>query len=181
MFLLLLETCFEKNGKKDNKTRNGVLTDHLRFMGWRIFLAFPLFKKPSILINAKNKDENRKISAITFPLSCSPPLIIVFVFLSRYIMLSGKPVSFLNANNDCIPRSLQTAVTPDTVKIMKQFWYEEFEIPTQWYTKLCNSVDPFPRNCVSKSNFQYWKKYFGFEIKLSIIKIKFHCLHLFST
>ena len=44
------------------------------------------------------------------------------------------------------PRSLQTAVTPDTLKIMKKF-------TTKWYTKLCDSVDPFPRNCVTSQGY----------------------------
>ena len=46
--------------------------------------------------------------------------------------------------------SLQTAVTPDTVKIMKTFWH--FRV-RDWnflqYTKPCVLVDPFLRNCVT--------------------------------
>ena len=56
---------------------------------------------------------------------------------------------------DMTPWSLRTAVTPDTVKIMKNFWY--FRVRA-WNTKLCILVDPFLRNCVTKSNFRYLKK-----------------------
>ena len=38
------------------------------------------------------------------------------------------------------------------------FSCKSLKFPTKWYTKLCNLVDPFLRNCVTKSNFQYLKK-----------------------
>ena len=58
--------------------------------------------------------------------------------------------------------SLRTVVTPDTVKIMKIIWhfsYKSLKFPTKWFTKFCILVDPFLRNCVTISNFQYLKKY----------------------
>ena len=57
------------------------------------------------------------------------------------------------------PWSLRTAVTPNTVKIMiLTFSCKGLKFTTKWYTKLCILVDPFLRNCVTKSNFRYLKK-----------------------
>ena len=54
------------------------------------------------------------------------------------------------------PWSLRTAVTPDTVRIMKNV--KRIKFATKWYTELCILVDPFLRNCVTKSNFRYFLK-----------------------
>ena len=60
---------------------------------------------------------------------------------------------------DMTPWSLRrTAVTPDTVKIMKINSCKSLKFSTKLYTKLCILVDPFLRNCVTKSNFQYFYK-----------------------
>ena len=55
------------------------------------------------------------------------------------------------------PWSPRTAVTPDTVKITKKtLTFSRKSL--KWYKKLCNMVDPFLRNCVTKSKFRYLKK-----------------------
>ena len=41
---------------------------------------------------------------------------------------------------------------------LSTFSCKSMKVSTKLYTKLCNSVDPFLRNCVTKSNFQYKKK-----------------------
>ena len=59
------------------------------------------------------------------------------------------------------PWSLRTAVTPDTVKIMKKPWHfreRACEISYKMVSKLCNLFDPFLRNCVTKLDFRYAKK-----------------------
>ena len=38
------------------------------------------------------------------------------------------------------------------------FLCKSLKFSTKWYTKLCILVDPFLRNCVTKSNFRYLKK-----------------------
>ena len=59
-----------------------------------------------------------------------------------------------------------TVVTSDSCNSGHSENYENFltflskslKFPTKWYTKLCNLVDPFLRNCITKLNFQYLKK-----------------------
>ena len=56
--------------------------------------------------------------------------------------------------------SLRTTVTPDTGEIMKTFWYfrESLKFRTKWYTKLCNSIDPFLRKLRYKVKFSILKE-----------------------
>ena len=58
------------------------------------------------------------------------------------------------------PWSLRTAVTPDTLKIMKELTFscKSLKFSIKLSTKLCILVDPFLRNRVTKSNFRYFKK-----------------------
>ena len=62
---------------------------------------------------------------------------------------------------DMPPWSVLTAVTPDTVKNYfknLKLLCKSFIFSTKWFTKLCNSVHSFLRDCVTKSNLQYLKK-----------------------
>ena len=78
--------------------------------------------------------------------------------------VSRYTVNPLSANVEYIRHD--TVVTSDSCNSGHSENYEKILIfsckslkfSTEWYTKFCILVDPFLRNCVTKSNFRYFKK-----------------------
>ena len=62
--------------------------------------------------------------------------------------------------SDTIRWTLRKAVTSRDTENMKEMTFscKSLKFSTKWYTKLCILVDPFLRNCVTKSDVLYLKK-----------------------